>query len=572
MRFDVNRTYKKKRQSGSLEQQLNVSFFFVSSLVILLSLAITLYYDIRRQQQDMDAVINGTASYIASMPDVISMLEYGYPNEQAVQDIDSLCDNIPNISVVVICDRNGLRFYHTDRLKTGESLVDGDEERILAGSEPYITTGYGTRGRQRRAFHSVRNSSGDIIGFVMASVFTARLSDQYKSILLVHLAILGVMLIVGLLMTRFIVAFLRKSLMGLHPDELLNLYIKQDEMMNAVEEGLIASDPDGTVLFSNLVARRLYSEEGTPLMGRPLKEFYPETKQSSVIEEGASHHGHSCVINGHTVLVSEIPIRSSGGLVQGVLTILSDKTEMLAISDELSGTKNMLDTLRAFNHEFLNKLHIILGYLQTGETKRAMEFIVNSSLVSSQAIRQTADCIRVSRICALVIGKMMHAAELGILLTLTHDSTCMDKDLLLPVDAYITIIGNLLENAIEELEQPRAEGTDAVTADGAVTGADTAAEDGAVTGADAAAVKEIKLGVYCRPDCNIITCEDTGRGIPEKLLNHIYEKGISSKGENRGTGLFLVHRIVEDYQGEIDIDTEEGEGTCLTITFTGKED
>ena len=46
---------------------------------------------------------------------------------------------------------------------------------------------------------------------------------------------------------------------------------------------------------------------------------------------------------------------------------------------------------------------------------------------------------------------------------------------------------------------------------------------------------------------------------------------MSSKGENRGTGLYLIKQITEDYQGEISIDTEMGEGTCFTLTFTRKE-
>ena len=51
---------------------------------------------------------------------------------------------------------------HLIRLKTGETFVDGDETRILQGSEPYITTGYGTKGAQRRAFHAVKSSDGTI--------------------------------------------------------------------------------------------------------------------------------------------------------------------------------------------------------------------------------------------------------------------------------------------------------------------------------------------------------------------------------------------------------------------------
>ncbi|MEG2428014.1 MAG: histidine kinase, partial [Clostridium sp.] len=139
-----------KKTKKSLEQHLYYSFFFISTLVILLSLGITLYYDINRQRRDVDTSISGTAAYIASMPDVISMLEAGYPSPLAKQDLDSLCANISDISVVVICDKNSLRFYHTDRQKTGESFVDGDETKILSGSEPYITTGFGTKGSQRR--------------------------------------------------------------------------------------------------------------------------------------------------------------------------------------------------------------------------------------------------------------------------------------------------------------------------------------------------------------------------------------------------------------------------------------
>ena len=224
-----------------------------------------------------------------------------------------------------------------------------------------------------------------------------------------------------------------------------------------------------------------------------------------------------------------------------ILTIINDQTEMETVMDELTGAKAMLDTLRAFNHEFLNKLHVILGYLQTGQTEEAINFIINSNLVSSQSIRQTADCLRVSKICALVIGKMMHAAELGILLTISPDSRCLEKDLLLPVENYITIVGNLLENAIEELSAGSPE------------------------------IREITLGIYCDPGCNIITCEDTGRGIRPDLIDRIYEKGVSSKGTNRGTGLFLIKQLVDSGNGEISIETEPGEGTCFTITFTERK-
>ena len=324
--------------------------------------------------------------------------------------------------------------------------------------------------------------------------------------------------------------------------------------MNMIDEGLAATDLDGRILFANQKVSTILGRPANepPLTHLTIQELFPQTAFDQVIKTGESVTHESISFAGRQLIVKEVPIHGRGKQARrGVLIVLFDRTDLLRLSDELSGAHNMLDTLRAFNHEFLNKLHIILGYLQTGEIQQAMNFITNSSLVSSQSVRETANCIRVPKICALVIGKMMHAAELGIRLQVSTDSTCRDHDLLIPVEGFVTILGNLMENAIEELSHDHTASPDVIHA--------------------SESPREIHIGIYCRPDVNIITCEDTGRGIQPELLNHIFEKGVSSKGENRGTGLFLVHELMEEYGGTIDIDTEPGEGTCFTLTFTRKE-
>ena len=528
-----------KLKKLSLEKQLFISFFSLCALLLLLSLSMTLTFNLSRQRQDIDRNLSSIASYIASMEQIVSMLEIGYPVDSIIKELDSLSENFSDISVIAVYNTDGLRFYHTDRHETGETYLDGEEAAILAGSPPYITVGYGTYGTQRRAFHSVRNAEGEIIGYVTVSVFTDYISRQAQTFVLSYFFVGILMLLVSLALTHGIIRALRSSLMGHHPMELLDLYIQQDTVLNAMEEGLIASDRSGTIVFANQAARTFFSGSGS-LSGRPLKTIFPGSLVSSVLEYGASSYHKSHTVGERQLLVSEIPIENNG-TVQGVLTVFNDRTEMNAMIDELSGARSMLDTLRAFNHEFLNKLHIILGYLQTGQTQAAITFIVNSNLVTSQSIRQTADCIRCSPICALVIGKMMHAAELEILLSVNPDSRCTEKELLLPAGDCITIVGNLLENAIEELASCHDR------------------------------IKEIHFGIYCTDDCNIITCEDTGNGIPKELLDHIYEKGISSKGENRGTGLYLIRQLIDQYEGEISIETEAGEGTCFTLTFARKE-
>ncbi|MCI8453521.1 MAG: GHKL domain-containing protein [Lachnospiraceae bacterium] len=529
----------KKFRALSLEKQLFISFLSLSSLLLLLSLSITLSVSLNRQRQEIDKKIESIAAYIASMDRVSSMLKEGYPDATAAAELDSLYETFSDIDVILICDADGLRFYHTKRARSGETFIGQDAAAILAGSGPYITTGYGTYGRQRQAFHAVRDQNTALVGFVMVSVFTTYAADQARALLPVYAFILFFMLLAGIFLSHGIVRLLQDSLMGHHPRELLNLYLQQDTVLNAMSEGLTAAGQDGNVIFVNRAARAVFSE-ALPAVGSPLLSLFPDSEVLTVLKTGTPITGRNCVLNGHSLIVSELPIGSPPA-IQGTLTIFNDRSEIESVSDELSGARSMLDTLRAFNHEFLNKLHIILGYLQTGEIEKAITFITNSSLVSSEAIRKTADCLRVSRVCALVIGKMMHAAELGILLSVTPESRLHENELFLPVEPYVTIIGNLLENAIEELSESKK------------------------------TVREITLGVYTDTDTAILTCEDTGEGIPAKLLPHIYEWGVSSKGENRGTGLYLIREALRQYGGEITIDTEDGEGTCFTLTFTRKE-
>lgn len=100
----------------------------------MLSLGITLYFDIARQSQSIDSTISSTAAYVASMDGVAEMLANGYPTQEVTGSLDSLHQNFPGIDIIAVYDRNGLRFYHTSRLETGETFVAGEETAILSGS------------------------------------------------------------------------------------------------------------------------------------------------------------------------------------------------------------------------------------------------------------------------------------------------------------------------------------------------------------------------------------------------------------------------------------------------------
>ena len=61
---------------------------------------------------------------------------------------------------------------------------------------------------------------------------------------------------------------------------------------------------------------------------------------------------------------------------------------------------------------------------------------------------------------------------------------------------------------------------------------------------------------------------DTGIGIPQEMLSHIYDFGFSTKAaEGRGFGMSMIQNIVVRHDGTIDVDTEQGAGTTFTLIF-----
>ena len=84
---------------------------------------------------------------------------------------------------------------------------------------------------------------------------------------------------------------------------------------------------------------------------------------------------------------------------------------------------------------------------------------------------------------------------------------------------------------------------------------------------------EVTVNVSEKNENAIIKVSDTGIGIPQENLNHIFEpfrqgsEGLNRRYEGMGLGLTITKKYVELLGGKINIESEQGQGTTITLIF-----
>ncbi len=80
---------------------------------------------------------------------------------------------------------------------------------------------------------------------------------------------------------------------------------------------------------------------------------------------------------------------------------------------------------------------------------------------------------------------------------------------------------------------------------------------------------EIAVTTWVEDDTVKIKISDTGAGIPEELLEKIRDPFFTTKEVGKGTGLgmSIVDRIIDSHNGTLDIESEVGKGTAMTVTL-----
>ncbi|RLB25027.1 MAG: PAS domain-containing sensor histidine kinase [Deltaproteobacteria bacterium] len=106
-----------------------------------------------------------------------------------------------------------------------------------------------------------------------------------------------------------------------------------------------------------------------------------------------------------------------------------------------------------------------------------------------------------------------------------------------------------------------------------VTNAMYAMDDKALRWRDKKWKKLLKIKSFPYDNKVVVTVSDTGKGIPTEIMDKIFEPFFTTRevGQGTGLGMSISYRIISDYGGTIEIESEVDKGTTFTLKFPAVE-
>jgi two-component system, NtrC family, sensor histidine kinase HydH len=76
---------------------------------------------------------------------------------------------------------------------------------------------------------------------------------------------------------------------------------------------------------------------------------------------------------------------------------------------------------------------------------------------------------------------------------------------------------------------------------------------------------QVRLGCRVEPTEAVVTVEDNGPGVPAEALPHVFEPFFTTKANGSGLGLPIVHAIVTQHGGTIQVENLAAGGARITV-------
>ena len=339
-----------------------------------------------------------------------------------------------------------------------------------------------------------------------------------------------------------------------------------ESVFEALREGVLILAPDGQVTFLNSSAARLFGLDSETAPGQPLSKLVRGLDWESlsggenptaVSRDLEIFYPEHRFLNFYlSPIVEDLEGRPSH---LGTVMLVRDLTETRRTNEEnLESEKlNALTLLAAgVAHEIgnpLNSLGIHLQLLERkikklppGDSEPLLEHLTTArseitrldSLLQEflHAIRPSRAVVQPTQLNTLIRDTLktlepeLLSREVRINLQLNDEL----PDLSLDPDQIRQALFNLIKNAYQ-----------AVPASGG----------------------EITIASTLNEHEALVRIADSGDGISPEVLGSLFEPYSTTKSSGTGLGLLIVRRILREHGGEIEIQSEEGQGTQVTLHF-----
>jgi signal transduction histidine kinase len=337
----------------------------------------------------------------------------------------------------------------------------------------------------------------------------------------------------------------------------------QRTLAPSLESGFMLLDRTGVVLSLNdLGARLLGIDPGAG--GRTLPQLLPGDDTAGYSEmtrivadavaQGVTVQRRECEVGGaehrRTIGLGLHPLRRDGE-VRGFIVFFTDLSEVKARArqEQISRSLSQLGEIAAgVAHEMRNGLGTLKGYLALIEHEDDQEsvrsYLAEMRQESEHLARVLTDFLSFARPESLRGGTIDLGALVG--RSVADPTLAGGRIELTPPSAPICLTGDgeLLDRALRNLLQNAIE-------------------------AQQRAGSEAPIAVRVRRDADraVIEIEDSGPGLPEPLLDTLFQPFVSGRADGVGLGLALAHRIVELHGGELELENRGTGGARATVSL-----
>ena len=541
---------KKKRKNSLTDirheiQRVQLILIIVTTILMSVGGAVV---NVNASDKAFDQNLEETAALITRI--------YGFMKDAPRRDLcicmDSIADDLADVDVISIVNTDNMRIYHTNHNLIGTEY-DGTHPDFSTHKKGFYTeSDIGPSGPQRRTYSAIYDDRGNYIGFIMAIMLKTSIRSFTYKIVLLFLSVTVAAILIEIAICRAFSRKLKRRLLGYEPDTFSSMFRIRDNILESTYDGIMAADSNLNIQFANKAAKKLLGcdeESCDEKVSLIQQNVFADRFLSEVIKTGNAAFGiqHETE-NGTALMVDCVPVKEDG-IISGAVAILHDRTEYTKLMEELSGTKYLVDSMRANNHDFTNKLHVILGLIQIGEYDKAVSYIENISIIQRETLSTVMHAVDNASFAALLIGKIARASECNVKFILKEGIRFKSSEVAVPSEALVTIVGNLIDNALDAMnmnlnnDRPR----------------------------------ELEFGVFTNPGAEadtgngelLLTVRDTGCGIPDDIKDRIFEKGFSTKGTGRGVGMYHTKQLVESLGGTISFVSEQDVGTSFMVQLKG---